>query len=169
MCLQTCEIDLKCSRSNEPIVFTCLGLGILGIILLIIFTIPNYDQPYNSECGFGYNNTQECVCYKFYRVYNNFCSVRQKSRRTAGLLQTFYGFAGAGFAYIGNWALFIFQICVFIVFLCCFMTGYYGHQNINEIKAWIFGCVCVGILTWMTSMIMMWANYYKDQDGFPLV
>ncbi|AYV82782.1 MAG: hypothetical protein Hyperionvirus2_150 [Hyperionvirus sp.] len=155
-----------CCAMIPVIYFLSAGLSI-GL------TFHHSNEPFNNDCGYGTpakNNS--CVCYDYYMAANNTkCTIAQKSWLTASLLQTFFGFVGAGFAYIQNYTLFGIELGIFILIILL-LIPLCNKSNDDFQDASYCALICLGtmaaILMWIITFSLMWQNHYPDGNGYPL-
>lgn len=170
-----------CKISVAIILAAWLVAGILTITLTLT---PHYNTtPWTLDCGYGtntttfgmdVNGTSKCVCDKFYKLDDRgYCSTERKSFLTASFCQTFFGFVGAGFAYIGAIRLWLLNF-----FLGVFALVFWGVPNkesegMRSTNAhfyfYFFATVfwVANILMWWITAGFMWGGYYND--GYNLV
>ncbi|AYV83223.1 MAG: hypothetical protein Hyperionvirus5_29 [Hyperionvirus sp.] len=165
-------------RGNCRFNFCCamvLVIYILAAGLSIGFTFPRGGESFDNDCGYGVMVNNSCVCYDYYMVGNNGapakCTVAMKSWLTASLLQTFFGFVGSGFWYIGNSLLFGFELGIFVIIVVLIVAlcdeKNSDYQEASYCMSLCFASVC-GFLMWTVTLAMMWNNDYNDWNGNPL-
>lgn len=142
----------------------------LTLILSLCLTIHKYDEPQDPVCGRGILSnitvSAQCICYPFYALRNNTCNYQRKSYLTAALLQTYSGFAGAGYYYIGLTFLGVAQSLLGLV-TCLFIYGKSSSTAINNMLGMLV-MICITAIFWIISLSLFWDNYYNDGNGYTL-
>ncbi|AYV82613.1 MAG: hypothetical protein Hyperionvirus1_192 [Hyperionvirus sp.] len=159
----------KCGTICCYIIIPTLFL-ILGAIAIAL-TWPNYNASFTQECAYGIKNVNKgCICRPLYGLdTNGTCTIKLKSWITAAVCQTFFGFVGAGFAYIGVYKFFIAQLVGTLLLFLILVVLKSPSDKPSTTKFCIqLVCITAVFAGWMTSLALMWLNRYDDGSGRPL-
>lgn len=174
------EYERKCVKVAFNIcVLLTIYIGIIVITIWIVSFSPIEPTTIDPYCNFGKNINSTCICYQYFKKNTNgICNIKLKSKTQVALAQTFYGFAGIGFAVLEYWNVFCIWIAMTIICLykiisvktgvreenekiCSYLLKELSKANKSSIV--IFTMISFG---WFIGSMLLWANIIPDSDGY---
>lgn len=127
------------NNNMTKLIFSLSGMVWFFILGSVFYSMTyqhhRFDSFYNPEvCGYGVRSNNTCVCYENYGKYQSeTCNYKLLSKRSAIILEVFFGFTGAQSYYTGNLYFGIFRtvwfICTVLLTVCTMCTICKNNSN----------------------------------------